>query len=247
MMNRTVLGYRRRRKVGRRRKVARRLMLGHRRVRRLRRGGFLGNILKGVHSVVKSVPIVSAGLAASGNPMAAGVARSLGYGKRKKRGGYKRRGVVKFGGFRARGKPSIWGGRLRRPAVRRAIIRKGARRHRVRRGRGIMDFLKKAHDLVKDQKLISKGLALVPHSAAKSAAPVAAALGYGRRRVKRLGRRKRVRRGGMLSSLMGGPYSLIPKLMGRRRARRARAGARRVGRGLKRARVGRYQPNIMHF
>lgn len=203
---RTVMGYRRRRarRVGMRRRLPRNVF-GARRHRRLRRGGFLGNILKGIHSVARSVPLVSAGLAATGNPMAAGLARTLGYGRKRRvrkggfigsllkglmgarrrkrrvrRGGFKRRGAVSFGGFRARG-ATQWGGLRRvprRPAVRPHIIRRSGMR-RMRRGGSLMSMLQKAHDFAKSHKLASRGIS---------------ALGYGRRRRvrrRRLGMRKR--------------------------------------------------------
>ena len=54
--------------------------------------GFLDVIKKiagPIVKVAKAVPIISSGLAATGNPMAAGAAKALGLGK-KKRGGRKR-------------------------------------------------------------------------------------------------------------------------------------------------------------
>lgn len=74
------------------------------------------------------------------------------------------------------------------------------RRRRAYRGRGIMDFLKKANTFVKDNQLISRGANLLAPVVASRFGPgaagilgkvgnVAGSLGYGRRR--RLYRRGR--------------------------------------------------------
>lgn len=253
MVARTVMGYRRVRRtgrakrLGRKRRARRRLPLnllgmrrrrvgrrvGMRRRRRVRRGGFLGKILSGINKVARSVPLVSAGLAATGNPMAAAAARSLGYGRRRRRtrrggfmkgfmgalplainrglgrrrtrrGGFRRVGPVSFGGYRQKSYTQFGG--LRR-VPRRPIIRPRIIRRsgmrRVRRGGNLMSILKRAHDFAKSHKLASRGIS---------------ALGYGRRR--RVGSRLR-RRVGM----------------------RRRAVARRMRLG----RRSRYLPNVSHF
>jgi hypothetical protein len=64
-------------------------------------------------------------------------------------------------------------------------------RRRVRRGRGIMDMLRKAHSFAKENKLISRGLSMIPHKYAKTAGTIASSLGYGMRRVRRTGRARR--------------------------------------------------------
>ena len=91
----------------------------------------------------------------------------------------------------------------------------GRRRHRLglgrrrHRGRGVMDFLKKAQGFVKNNQLISRGAAmLAPHIAnrfgdtagniASGIGSAAGALGYGRRR-----RRLMHHRGGMRHHLYG--------------------------------------------
>jgi len=241
---RTVMGYRRR-AVARRRRLPlnllgmrkRRMRLGRRRTgmrRRRMRGGFIGKILSGINKVARSVPIVSTALGATGNPMAAGLARTLGYGRKRRvrmrrgmrhrrvrRGGIRRVGHVSFGGYRQKSYTQFGGLRRvpRRPIIRPHIIRRSGMRRvarrRVRRGRGLMDVLKRAHNFAKEHKLISRGLSMIPHKYGKMASSVASSLGYGRR--KRLGRRRRVRR--------------------------RRVGRRRVGM----RRRARYLPNVSHF
>ena len=207
---RTVKGYRRR--VGTKRRTQRGGIIGnivrglmgmrkrkHRvgmRKRRTQRGGFLGSILKGVHNIARSVPIVSTALRATGNPLAGSVAGALGYRRHKRRrmGGFKRVGAVQFGSFRRRGMVKFGSSRSRygvglRVAPKRRLIqprRIGMRRRRTQRGRGLMDWLKKGHDFVKSQGLISKGLSLIPHKFAQAAAPIASSLGYRRRRTRRM-------------------------------------------------------------
>jgi hypothetical protein len=255
-----LLGMRRRRmRLGRRRYgMRRRRRVGMR--RRRMRGGFIGKILSGINKVARAVPIVSTALGATGNPMAAGLARTLGYGRRRRRvrrggfmrgfmgaiplalnrgmrrrrrrlgrrrrvrrGGIRRRGPVSFGGYRQKSYTQFGGMRRvpRRPIIRPHIIRRSGMR-RVRRGRGIMDVLKRAHDFAKEHKLISRGLSMIPHKYGKMASSVASSLGYGRRR--RVRRRVGMRR--------------------RRRVGRLRAPARRHV-GMRRR--SRYLPNVSHF
>jgi len=209
------IGMRRRKRVGRRkRRTQKGGIIGHlvkglmgmrkrrkhrigMRRRKVHRGGFLGSILKGVHNIARSVPIVSTALRATGNPLAGSVAGALGYRRHRKRrmGGFKRRGYVSFGGFKRRGYVSFGGMR----APKRRLIQPmrigrpgmlGMRRRRVHRGRGLMDVLRKVHDFAKSNKLVSKGLSLIPHKYAQAAAPVAGALGYRRHRKRRMGGRR---------------------------------------------------------
>jgi len=238
---RTVMGYRRRARrrlplnlLGMRRR--RRYGMRRRRRRGGMRGGFIGKILSGINKVARSVPIVSTALGATGNPMAAGLARTLGYGRRRRvrrggfmrgfmgaiplalnrgmrrrrrrlgrrrrvrRGGIRRRGPVSFGGYRQKSYTQFGGLRRvpRRPIIRPHIIRRSGMR-RVRRGGNLMDILKRAHDFAKSHKLASRGIS---------------ALGYGRRRRRRVGMR-----------------------------RRRRVGRRHVGM----RRRSRYLPNVSHF
>jgi hypothetical protein len=78
-------------------------------------------------------------------------------------------------------------------------------RRRVRRGRGIMDMLRKAHSFAKENKLISRGLSMIPHKYAKTAGTIASSLGYGMRRRRRVGMR-RVRRTGRARRRVGMRY-----------------------------------------
>ena len=214
---RTVHGYRRRRAKRRTQKggiignIVRGLM-GMRkrkrrtgmRKRRVMRGGFLGNILRGINQVARSVPIVSTALRATGNPVAGSVAGALGYRRRRTRrmGGFRRRGMVKYGGIRRRGAVQFGGVRRRGVGLRVAPLSRlirtrrvgrpfpvGMRRRRTQRGRGLMDVLRKVHNFAKDNRLISKGLSLIPHKYAQAAAPIASSLGYRRRRTRRMGGR----------------------------------------------------------
>ena len=67
--------------------------------------------------------------------------------------------------------------------------RRTVRRRRTMRGSGFFGDLwsgiKKGFNYVKDNKLLSKGLALIPHPGAQKLAGVAGAVGLGRRRVRR--------------------------------------------------------------
>jgi len=203
---RTVTGYRRKRRtqkggfigdlvrglMGMRKRRRRTGM----RKRRVMRGGFLGSILSGINKVARSVPIVSTALRATGNPMAGSVASALGYRRHRKRrmGGFKRVGAVQFGSFRRRGMVKFGSGRSRygvglRMAPKRRLIqprRIGMRRRKPQRGRGLMDVLRKVHDFAKSNRLVSKGLSLIPHKYAQAAAPIASSLGYRRRRTRRM-------------------------------------------------------------
>jgi hypothetical protein len=60
------------------------------------------------------------------------------------------------------------------------------RRRRTQRGHGLMDVLRKVHDFAKSNRLVSKGLSLIPHKYAQAAAPIASSLGYRRRRTRRM-------------------------------------------------------------
>jgi len=208
---RTVTGYRRKRRVQRggiignlvrglmgMRKRKRRVGM---RKRRVMRGGFIGKILSGINKVARSAPIISTALRATGNPMAGTVASALGYRRHRKRkmGGFKRVGAVHFGGFQRRGMVKYGGLRRRgvglRMAPRNRLIqpmrigrpyRIGMRRKRTQRGRGLMDVLRKVHDFAKSNRLVSKGLSLIPHKYAQAAAPIASSLGYRRHRKRKM-------------------------------------------------------------
>ncbi len=115
-------------------------------------------------------------------------------------------------------------GRGRRAPVRRRAPARGRRVVR-RRGSGffgdVWNGIKKAANWVKDQKLISKGLNLIPDPRAKAAAGLAGSIG--------LGRRRRVRRrragGSFLSALKSTGLWHVP---GRGRKKRV-VRRRRVG------------------
>lgn len=67
------------------------------------------------------------------------------------------------------------------------------KRHRKHRGGNIFEdiynnVLKPVHHFVKENKLVSRGLNLLPHAAAKTIAEVADKAGYGKRRRHRGGR-----------------------------------------------------------
>lgn len=79
-------------------------------------------------------------------------------------------------------------------------LRSGLGRRRRLRGRGLMDFLKKGAQFVKDNQLISKGASLLaPHvtnrfgsnagNILNKVGTVAGALGYGRMNRRRINRR----------------------------------------------------------
>jgi hypothetical protein len=53
-----------------------------------------------------------------------------------------------------------------------------------------MDMLRKAHSFAKENKLISRGLSMIPHKYAKTAGTIASSLGYGKRRRRRVGMRR---------------------------------------------------------
>jgi hypothetical protein len=94
--------------------------------------------------------------------------------------------------------------------------------------------LRPAGNFIKDNKLLSKGLSLIPHPAGKIAGTVASAIGAGRRRrrVKRGGRR-RVRRGrGPLLNMMGDLIRgtrYVARKLGYGRKRKVGSGRRRMG------------------
>ena len=123
-------------------------------------------------------------------------------------GGFKRRGFVSFGGRKAVGLPQsgrsfglrvdpkrrlIQPMRIGRPGMlmgmRRRRRRAAAKRPvlRTQRGHGVMDVLRKVRDYAKTHKLVSRGLSLIPHKYAQAAIPLAGALGYRRRRTRKMG------------------------------------------------------------
>ena len=60
------------------------------------------------------------------------------------------------------------------------------------RGRGLWDWVKKGYNFIKNKaipyvrqnKLISRGLSLIPHPYAQTGSTVASTLGFGRRRIR---------------------------------------------------------------
>lgn len=79
-------------------------------------------------------------------------------------------------------------------------------RKRVRTGQkgkgffgNIWKGLKKAGEVIKDAKLISTGLSLIPHPLGKAAGAITGQLGVGKRK------RKRRQRGGAMVQTMDGP------------------------------------------
>ena len=58
------------------------------------------------------------------------------------------------------------------------------------KGDGFMDVLKNAGKFIRDKKLISTFGSLIPHPAARKAAGVAGALGFGKKRKRRVRKRK---------------------------------------------------------
>lgn len=97
--------------------------------------------------------------------------------------------------------------------ARKRLVASGRRRvRRVRHGRGLFDWIKKAASTVYnrvlkpayDNKYISRGLAMIPHPGAQRAAEIARRLGGSKRRKvggrkRRVGGRRRVRKGGSMA------------------------------------------------
>ena len=65
-------------------------------------------------------------------------------------------------------------------------------RKRKQNGAGIRDNLRKALQFVKDKKLISKGLSMIPNATAQKVGKAAEMFGFGPRKRKRRVRRPRV-------------------------------------------------------
>lgn len=63
--------------------------------------------------------------------------------------------------------------------------RKAPKRRKVQNGEGFFDVLKKGFNFVKDNKLLSKGLSLVPHPGAQRVGAIAGQLGLGKGRPKK--------------------------------------------------------------
>ena len=64
------------------------------------------------------------------------------------------------------------------PAKRKTVHRK----RKPQRGKGVLSILKKVGNFVKDQKLISRGLGMIPDPRAQVAGQVAGLVGLGRKR-----------------------------------------------------------------
>ena len=115
--------------------------------------------------------IISTYLKGHKNPFAQAsghIAGALGFGRRRKRvGGVGRKRKVRR---RMRGGDFLGIGNFFRktiPNAAKTVYNKAIR---------------PAHDFIKKHKLVSRGLALIPHAGAKAGAAAAGALGYGRRR-----------------------------------------------------------------
>ena len=65
------------------------------------------------------------------------------------------------------------------------MARKTKSGRRKQSGKGFMDVLKAINQVAKDNKLISRGLGLIPHPAAQGASWLASQAGYGRPGTKR--------------------------------------------------------------
>ena len=72
---------------------------------------------------------------------------------------------------------------------------------RKQSGKGVLDIAK----FVRDQKLISKGLGLIPHPGAQAAAQIASLVGLGKKRAPK----KKQRGRGLFSDLGGGIGSVF--------------------------------------
>ena len=84
---------------------------------------------------------------------------------------------------------------------RKTTHKKGTRKMR---GRGVGSTILSGLRYIKDNKLISRGLGLIPNPGAQAAAQLASMAGLGRRRKKRTTRKKGMRGGGIFSDLGGG-------------------------------------------
>ncbi len=84
--------------------------------------------------------------------------------------------------------------------------KRSTRRRGTMRGKGIKEILSTVHNIVKDNRLISKGLGMLPSPYAQAAAQGASLLGYGKKRKRRSATSgKRTMRGrGIFSDLGGG-------------------------------------------
>ena len=161
----------RKRKPGRPRRVGRPRLTGRARPRRTRRltgRGFvsgLKSLISKAHTYAKDNRLLSRGIGLIKNSHAQHISKSLA-----------------MNGYRPR--------------------RRRVARRRPMRGRGFFGNLwsgvksvgSKIGNFVKDQKLISKGLALIPHAGAQAAAKVAGQVGLRPRRRRRVARRRTVRR-----------------------------------------------------
>ncbi len=156
-------GYGRRRV--RRRRVVRRPVLRRRvtrrRVRHRQQGGALKDTISKLHTLVKSKRVISSGLKMFGQPKLARIAYQLGYGRRRRVRRRRMAGGNIFG--------TVWNAVKSVPGrIRDLANGKTARR---------------AKAFIKDNKLISRGLGLVPNPLAKFAGIASGMAGWGRRRV----------------------------------------------------------------
>jgi hypothetical protein len=195
-----VLGYGRKRRV----------------VRRRRAGGSLSSILKKAHKFVKDKKLVSSALKHFGHHKLSRAAATLGYGRkrrvtRRRRVGGSLSSILSKAHKFIKEKKLVSSAlkhfghhKLSRAAATLGYGRKRRTRRRIR-GNGFFDsignwfkgaantvynsVLRPTHDFVKRHRLLSKGLALVPHPAGKAAGIAAGLAGYGRRRTRRMGGR----------------------------------------------------------
>lgn len=76
------------------------------------------------------------------------------------------------------------------------------RSHSRQSGEGVVDALKTVGQFVRDQKLISKGLGLIPHPGAQAASQIAKMVGLGEKKKKK--KAKKPQHGGSFFSDLGG-------------------------------------------
>ena len=109
---------------------------------------------------------------------------------------------------------------------RRKSTRKAGTRRKTQKGRGVLDVLKKAHSIIRDNKLISRGLSLTPFS---GAAAVADMLGYGR---KKKGTTRVRRRTTTSRRKHSNPVKMHGRIMSPSGATLARRAGGQMGRGI---------------
>ena len=96
---------------------------------------------------------------------------------------------------------------------------------RKQTGKGVMDVLK----FVKDNKLISKGLGLIPHPGAQTAAAIAGMAGLGKKKKRKVAKKQHGRGifsdlGGGIGSVFGGLGSIAHGLFGGGKKKKGKRG-----------------------